>query len=210
MKKILISENVDFARQRIDEMKAVAHQATAAVQLFNKQPMLSKIELAADCREFLSDPKKFIDENIWNNCGMTFGKIRPEPSAVAAMFAVNYSGVVTAVRNLQLSPDKLALLSFDEGAGVVTLTPEAEETIREQSKLWLTIPEQIAEYERLKPFADQLNDLCDQFGVTAPDKNGVARHLPFLRATTEGRTWKLIPNIDYIKSTIEKKKLKTA
>ncbi len=203
--RILVDENVQYANQRITEMKQLARLATEAIAFYNRQPMLSPIELAVDAKDYLTDPVDFIDSSIWNNCGIPFTKSRPESSAVAAMFGVNYSGVASKAKALHLTPDKLALLSFDEGSQEVVLTAEGEEKIREQSKLWLTNPEEIAEFERLKGLCDSLNAVCDQYGVSNTERNQIERAVPFISCVPSGQGWTLKPNLNAIR-----KHLKTA
>jgi hypothetical protein len=203
--RILIDENVQFSNQKIAEMKQLARQATEAIAFYNRQPMLSPIELTLDAKDFLTDPVDFIDSSIWNNCGIPFTKSRPESSAVAAMFGVNYSGVVTKAKALHMTPERLSLLSFDEGSGEVILPLESETVIREQSKLWLTNPEEIAEYERLKGLCDTLNAACDQYGVSNTERNQIERAVPFISCVPSGQGWTLKPNLNAIR-----KHLKTA
>lgn len=201
--KILIDENVQYANQRITEMKQLARLATEAIALYNRQPMLSPIELTTDAKDFLTDPVEFIDASIWNNCGIPFTKSRPESSAVAAMFGVNYSGVVTKAKALHLTPEKLALLSFNEGSREIILTTEGEATIREQSKLWLTNPEEIAEFERLKGLCDSLNAVCDEYGVSNTERNAIERAVPFISCTPSGQGWTLKPNLNAIRKHLK-------
>ena len=201
--RILIDENVQYANRLITEMKQLARLATEAIAFYNRQPMLSPIELTVDAKDFLTDPVEFIDSSIWNNCGIPFTKSRPESSAVAAMFGVNYSGVVTKAKALHLTPDKLALLSFDEGSGEVILPPESETVIREHSKLWLTNPEEIAEYERLKGLCDTLNAVCDRYAVGNTERNQIERAVPFISCVPAGQGWTLKPNLNAIRTHLK-------
>lgn len=204
-KRILIDDNSQRANQEIQELKTMARQATELIASYNRMPVVGPIDLAADAKEFLQNPVAFLDESILNNCGIGFtGKHKPDPAALAAMYRIPYSGIVTRSQGLRLSSDKLALLSFDEGSHEVIVTPEAEDRIREKVKIWLSDPDEIAEYERLKTVCDTLEQLCTDYSLSARDKNQVPQALPFIKCVPSGQGWILKPAIELMRKHLNK------
>ncbi len=203
--RILIDDNSQRANQEISELRTMAHQATELIASYNRMPVVGPIELAVDAREFLQNPVAFLDESILNNCGIGFsGKHKPDPAALAAMYRIPYSAIVARSQGVRLSPDKLALLVFDEGSHEVIVTPEAEDQIREKVKIWLSDPEEIAEYTRLKTVCDTLEQLCADYSLSALDKNQVPKALPFIKCVTNGQGWILKPAIERMRKHLNK------
>ena len=202
MKKVLINLNSDNARQSILEMKNQCRLATELIASYNKMPVVPPIETAGDCLEFLKNPVGFMNEAIINNCGLTFGKAKPDPAAIAAMFRIPSSGITVRAQGIHLSPTQLSMLGFDEGDKTVFLMAEAEEQIFENAKIYLTNEAEIEEYNRLQEVCDSLNELFTRFNISGSDINSAGHSLPFFKAvpgSKAGEGWKLSPDVTFVK-----------
>lgn len=198
---LLIDNNEQYANQQIVDLKNLARLATELIQTYNKMPVISPIELATDAKEFLLSPIKFFDEMILNNCGISFGKTKPDPAAIAALYKIPYSGMVARAQGIRLSPEKLSMLAFDEGSLQVIILPETEDLIREKAKIYLTNEEQISRYDRLKKLSDELNAFCLEYHIPGNEINSIARSLPFVSAVPgKAGQWSLGPNLTLIKN----------
>jgi len=202
MKPLLINEGTDRANQEIQDHKQRARIMTELIQHYNKLPHLSDIEDAIEAREFLADPRTYLNEAIFNELGVTWsGKVKPVPEAVATMYGIPYGAIFQRIVGALPHLKHLSRFGFDENVGQIYLLPEGEDVIREECRQYLKSEEDIIQYNKLKGVCDQLNELCKEYKLTGMDINTAARTFSFMVAVPgkPGEGWMLAPNVNLIR-----------
>lgn len=202
MKPLLINEGTDRANQEIQDHKQRARIMTELIQHYNKLPHLSDIDDAIEAREFLTDPRTYLNEAIFNELGVTWaGKVKPMPEAVATMYGIPYGAIFQRIVGALPHLQNLDRFGFDEGSRTIVLLQSGEDAIREGCRQYLKSEEDIIQYNRLKGVCDQLNELCKEYGLTGLDINTAGRAFPFIVAVPgkPGEGWMLAPNLNLIR-----------
>jgi hypothetical protein len=200
--KILIQEGKQIAEARLSELKQQAIRLTELIKVFNLQPVLRKIETAEEAKAFLTAPLDYFNERIISDCGMTFGSNKPNPEQVAAIFNIKYGAVVQKINSTRSKPSELQYFSVEEASGKIELMPEAEEAIREQSKIYLSDPEEIEEYLKVNELCKSLNEYCDRYNVNPVNKNMVPAALG-IRCDPTGQDWIFKPDYRIIQKFLK-------
>jgi hypothetical protein len=202
MKKLLINENRDRAESDILNLAQHGKAVADVIKLWNSQRALKPITTTLDLKEFLQDPFEMLDRRILSDSGVTFGEHKPDPKIVAQMFRIQYDDLVRGISTSRARNLKFELFSFNEGTGEIVLTEQGKEQISEWSKVYLTNPAEIEEFNKLQTVAESLNELFVRFGSNGLDINAAGHALPFLKAvpgSKPGERWKLMPNEAFVK-----------
>lgn len=202
-KRILITENTERAYQRIQELRNDANNATEFIQFYNKLPVLEKITTEEEAKKLLTSPLNYVDEAIINQSGVKFGKVRPVPGQVAALFGIPYGMILERVRGLRIPPNMLHLYLFDGDTGRLFLPDDAEERVRDEAKIYLSDPDLVEEYNNVNKLCEDLNAYLERYGYGSTDLNAIPSYTG-LKCVSKGRGYKLIPNVELIKRLLRK------
>jgi hypothetical protein len=200
--KILISENSSGATARISELKQKAVVLTGLIEAYNLQPVLKKITTAEQCKEFLTDPLRYMDQAVLTDTGFR-STVTPSPLKVAELYGINYSAIQQKISLARIATTPLELFSFNESDCKVELLGSAEEIIREQSKIYLSDPEEIEEYTRVKALTDLLNDYCTRYNVHTTNMHQIPANLGLRCDVKEsGQGYQFNPDIRVIRKSL--------
>jgi len=202
--KILIDSGEKTANVRLSEMKQQAIRMTELIKAFNLQPVIEKIGKTEQAKEFLSDPLKYFEEAIINDCGMTFGKNKPNPEQVASLFNIQYLAVKQKVNSTRINQKDLQYYIFDEASLLIELMPESEDSIRKQCEIYLSNPDDIKEYSRVNKLCQSLNQYFADYSIHPSSMHALEPHLGVRCAIKEGgQGYELKPNIENIKKHLK-------
>jgi hypothetical protein len=202
--KILIDENRQYAETKIRELKQQGIAMTELIKVFNLQPVLKKIETSEDAKAFLNSPLDYLNMAVIRDCGMTFGSHKPNPEQVATLFNIKYGAVAQKINQTRPKPSELQWYSFDESTLQIELMPESEEAVREQCKVWLNDPDEIAEYNKVRGLCDSLNEFAERYKLTNSDLNAIPAYTGLKCVVKpDGHGWHLIPSIDNIRKYLK-------
>lgn len=201
---VLISDNSEVANQRITEMRQQATNMTALIQAFNSLPILSNIETAENAKALLTDGIGYLNNAVLNDTGFK-SKATPSLEKVAELYGINYGAIRQKINTARVNVSTIGMFSFDESNLTVELLPDSEEKIREESKLYLSDSEEIAEYDKVKTLCDDLNDYFTRYHLDAISMNQIPSATG-LRCVGKrpGPGYLLIPNIEMIKKLLNK------
>ncbi len=201
MEKLLINDNADRANSDIQNLTQHGKAVSETIRFWNSQPALSPLSTAKSVSDFLKDPLDYLDKHVLSDTGVTFGAHKPDPRMIAQMFRIQYDELVRKISTSQARNLNVDLFTFEPDRCEIVLSAEGKEIVRERARIYLTDPDDITQYNRLKGICDQLNGLCKEFNVGNPEINQVSRALPFIVAVPgkPGEGWMLAPNVNLIR-----------
>lgn len=199
--KIMIDEGKQRAENRIAQLRQIATQVTGLIRAYNELPVLQDLKTAEEVRAFLIDPKGYFEAAILTDSGFK-SKVTPAPSGIAGLFGIPYDGMMKKITQTRVTQTEIALFSFDEETMKIELMPESEEQIREESKIYLDLEEEIEEYSKVKQLCDDLNSYCERYQIHASSRNFLPAHLG-IRCDPEGQNWKFKPDIRIIRAHLK-------
>lgn len=201
MEKLLINDNVDRANSDIQNLTQHGKAVSETIRFWNSQPALSPLSTAKSVSDFLKDPLDYLDKHVLSDTGVTFGAHKPDPRMIAQMFRIQYDELVRKISTSQARNLNVDLFTFEPDGCEIVLSAEGKEIVRERARIYLTDPNDIAQYNKLKGISNQLNELCKEFNVGNPEINQISRALPFFVAVPgkAGEGWSLGPNVNLIR-----------
>ena len=201
MEKLLINDNVDRANSDLQNLTQHGKGVSETIRFWNSQPALSPLSTAKSVSDFLKDPLDYLDKHVLSDTGVTFGTHKPDPRMIAQMFRIQYDELVRKISTSQARNLNVDLFKFEPDKCEVVLSDEGKEIVRERARQYLTDPDDVAQYIKLKGVCDQLNELCREYNIGNPEINQVSRALPFIVAVPgkAGEKWGFRPNANYIR-----------
>jgi len=202
--KVLISDNSEAANQRISELRQTAASYTTLIAAYNSLPVLTNITTAEQAKDFLTDPIKYLDTAVLTDTGFK-SRITPNVSKVGELYGINYGQIQQKIVMTRVNTILIPLFSFDESSLKIELMPESEEKIKEESKIYLSDPKEIEEYNKVKQLCENLNSYFTRYHLDAVSMNQIPSATG-LRCVGKrpGPGYLLIPNIEMIKKLLNK------
>jgi len=197
--KLLVDENKQGAEQRIAELRQTAASYTTLIAAYNALPVLTDITTAEQAKDFLTDPIKYLDTAVLTDTGFK-SRITPNVSKVGELYGINYGQIQQKIVMTRVNTILIPLFSFDESSLKIELMPESEEKIKEESKIYLSDPKEIEEYNKVKQLCNDLISYFTRYHLDAISMNQIPSATG-LRCVGKrpGPGYMLIPSVEMIR-----------
>lgn len=208
MEKVLFDERKDLAMQAIYDARRNGQIMTDLIAYYNSMPVLAPISKAEEVKEFFKNPVVFFEARVLRDSGIKFPDgAKPRAAVIASMYEIPHSAFCDKITHTRYKSFNLKYYVFDEATRRVELLPTAEDTIREEWKLYIEPGAEQEEYNKIQKIADAINELAPRYKIDGTELHRVNQALRFLKTAPMGegeRGWKLVPDFSEIKKHLGK------
>ena len=199
--RILAEENRHEADKRIKSEEQDLVKVNEFLKYFNKFPQLKKLSSLDELKNLLSDPKNAFNKHIVVSLKDSFqSKFDPDPEQLAKLFNVPYDEIIHRIESIRY----INLIYFTESKGLLILSDESKEKIREHYRIYLDTDWEINAFNFQNKFAEILTEYYEKFHpriiqdvVLASD---IKKQFDLeLKSNKENKMFKFISDIKYIK-----------
>jgi hypothetical protein len=200
MKKVLLSENKEQALQFIENLNKIAGSLNDLIRAYNELPALDELTRPENIRAFLKNSRKYLDNAILNETGLSYGKIKPEPAKVAELYGIPRSEFLRMAESMN---GELEFLSIDENKLSVEFDRSREVEIYESFKEFSRTEAEAEEIEKCREMCEKLNQWLARYNIHPSSINLIADHAGLkCRLGPDGHTWLLTENITFIRNKL--------